>query len=736
MDNNFDNKESKNSTKKKSGKKVFSRRKFFVRSSIGIGVILGAGYLSRNLIRRYLAGTLNSTETPYIGNTKKPSIWFEVTADNNIILHSPKVEMGQGTFTGLAQIAADELEVDLEQITVVHAATATGNIDLVATGGSTSISSLWQPLRELAATMREMLKEEAALQLEVLVSSLTVSNGIISSGDKNISYGDVVKNVTEWKVPKTPKLKDIKEYKFVGKPIPRIDLKEKVMGAPIFGMDVTMPDMLYGDVVRPSLIDSKYVSSDTTEAEKMPGVVKIVKEKDFVGVIATSMTHARNAKNAIKVKWDVNKVWQNQDIEDMVKVGKGTPITIQKEGNAERIFKNKEGIISSEYTSPLGAHAQIEPNGALVSVEDNKATVMMSTQVIDITRGEIADRLGFKKKDVNIIPSFLGGGFGRRLHTPNAIQAAVLSKAAGKPVKCFFDRKEEFQNDSFRPPTHHVLKAKLNSDGLIEAIEHNVSSGDVAFGSALVPNIAVPILGADMGAWRGGMINYSKIPNYQAVSWRVKMPFATSWWRGLGLLANTFAIESFMDELAVVAKIDPIQFRLDQIKDDERGKRLKAVITTARDKSGWQDGMISNGRAMGFAASIDANTPCAHVVEVSVENKKIILHKVTCVIDPGLAINPDQIRAQCEGSIIMGQSASLYEKMTVKDNQLSPTIFGPYKMALMKDAPKEINVVILENASTPGAVGEPPMGPIGAAIANAVFRLTNQRLRSLPLELV
>ncbi|MEL7163696.1 MAG: molybdopterin cofactor-binding domain-containing protein, partial [Bacteroidota bacterium] len=330
----------------------------------------------------------------------------------------------------------------------------------------------------------------------------------------------------------------------------------------------------------------------------------------------------------------------------------------------------------------------------------------------------MAKRLKLKEERVVIQPTFLGGGFGRRLHTPNAVQAAVMSRAVGKPVKCFFNRKEEFQNDTFRPPTHHIMKGKLTADGKIEAIEHNVSSGDVMFGSPLMPAIATPILGADVGAWRGGMIQYRGIPNFRAVSWRVKLPFATSWWRSLGLLANTFAIESFVDELAVKAGKDPVEFRLAHLSEDKAGVRLGKVIQTCAERAGYRD-QINNGRAMGFAASTDANTPCAHVAEVSVSDGKIKVHKVTCVMDPGLVVNPDQVRAQCEGSIIMGISAVLYERMTVEDNALRPVIYGAYRMALMRDAPKEIDVVLLENDDKPGAVGEPPMGPIGAAIANA-----------------
>ena len=714
-------------------KKRISRRKFLVRGTLGtVGVLAVGTYLFRHSIRRGILDFANTADLSYIGSTDDPIIWFEITKENLVLLHSPKVEMGQGTFTGLAQIAADELEVSMEQMRVIHAQTVSGNIDGFSTGGSTSISSLWQPLRELAATMREMIKAEAAKKLGVNINSLSVSDGVITGGGKTMTYAEVSRDVAEWDVPDTPELKDIKNYKFVGKPVPRVDLKEKVFGAPLFGMDATMPGMLYGAVVRPSVIGATYVDADISRAENLPGVVKIIKEEDFVGVIAESYIEAENAKSAILVNWKVEKDWQTEDIEAMIEVGKGEPTVIQKEGKTEKILEASKNMITAEYKSPIGAHAQLEPNGALASVEGSKATIKISTQVIGITRKEVADRLGIDKEDVNIVPTYLGGGFGRRLHTPHAMQTAVMSKAVGKPVKYYFNRKEEFQNDMFRPPTHHVLKASLNDEGYIEAFEHNFSSGDVGFGSALVPSFAEPILGADIGAIRGGFNQYGAIPNHRAICWRVKLPFATSWWRSLGLLANTFAIESFMDELAERSGKDAVAFRLAQIQDDDRGRRLKEVIKVAAEKANWVAG-ASKGRAMGFAASTDANTPCAQVVEVSLEDKEIKVHKVVCVIDPGMAVNPDQIRAQCEGSIIMGLSASMHERMYVENGELRPVIYGPYSMALMKHAPKEIEVTILENADKPGAVGEPPLGPIGAAVANAVYRLTGTRLREMPL---
>lgn len=714
-------------------KKGFSRRSFLVKAAVGTGVMLGVTYCSVPFISRKIAGVVNTAESPYQGPTDDPKIWFEVTADNQLVFHCPKMEMGQGTFTGLAQIAADELEVGIEQLKVVHASTATGNIDKFATGGSTSINSLWMPLRELAATMRVMLVNAAASQLGVAASGLTALNGVVSGNGKSLTYGEIVQNVTEWEVPDTPPLKDVKTYKYIGKPTPRVDLEDKVLGAPIFGMDASLPDMLYGAVVRPSQVGATFLGADVAAAERMPGVVKVVLEEDFVGVIANSYVEAEKAKQKIEARWSTDQVWESADIEDMIKVGKGEATVIQKEGNAKKLLADGEqGVITAEYFSPIGAHAQLEPSGAVAYVEADKATVILSTQVVAITRSEVAERLGMKEEQVIVQPTFLGGGFGRRLHTPNAMEAAVMSRAVGKPVKSFFTRKEEFQNDTFRPPTHNVLKGKLTADGRIEAIEHNISSGDVMYGSALVPKILQNIVGSDVGAWRGGMIQYHGIPNYRAVSWRVKLPFATSWWRSLGLLANTFAIESFMDELAEKAGKDPVTFRLDHLTDSKADLRLAKVIQKAAERAGYRNEAV-DGRAMGFAASTDANSPCAHVAEVSIIDGAIKVHKVTCVLDPGLVINPDQVRAQCEGSIIMGMSAILYEKMTVKDGSLYPVLYGAYQMALMKDTPKEIDVVLLENDTEPGAVGEPPMGPIGAAIANAVYRLTGERRRRIPL---
>ncbi len=715
---------------RKEGKKV-SRRKFLVRGGLGtIGVLAVGTYVMRNPIRRSVLGMASTMELAYMGDTNDPMIWFEITEDNNIILYSPKVEMGQGTFTGLAQIAADELNISFEQMRVVHAPTSTGNIDGMSTGGSTSVSGLWQPLRELAATMREMIQLRAAELLEVDTSLIRIQAGVVSAGDRSMTYSEVAANTTNWDIPETPELKEVGQYEFVGKPLPRIDLADKVYGAPIFGMDAELPDMLYASVCRPEGIGSKFISADASEAETMPGVIRVIIEKDFAGVVARSMTEAEKAKEKIKVNWEGAVDIQQQDLEKMMTVGNGKHTLIQKKGSA---LSEEEGL-TLEFRTPIGAHAQLEPNGVLAHVEEDKATVILSTQVIGITRKEVAERLDMELEAVNVIPTYLGGGFGRRLHTPHAVQAAVMSRIVGKPVKYYFSRQEEFQHDMFRPPTHHIVKGKVSETGQLQGFEHHFVSGDVANNSALMPNVLPGIIGADIGAVRGGMIQYSEIPNYRAVYWHVDLPFATSWWRSLGLLANTFAIESTIDELALKAKRDVVEFRLENLGEDALSLRLKSVIEAAAEKAGYSE-EIKDGKAMGIASSIDAGTPCAQVAEVSIEDGEIKVHKVTVAMDPGIAVNPDQVRAQCEGCVIMGMSASMFEEMKVVNGSLQPIIYGPYRMALMKHAPREIDVVLLQGIDKPGPVGEPPLGPIAAAIGNAVRRLTGKRLTRMPLNL-
>lgn len=714
-------------------KKKISRRKFIIRGGLGtIGVLAVGTYLFRNPIRRGMLGMAESLAPMYNGSGTEATLWFELTKHNTVIFHSPKVEMGQGSFTSFAQMIAEEMDLRIDQIEVKAAETDSGVIDGLSTGGSLSVGGLWEPLRELSATMREMLNIKASQKMGVEISQLSTKEGIIEGSGKSMMYSEVAEGVTDWTEPEEVTMKSASEFKFIGNPVPRIDLNSKVFGDPIFGLDTEIPDMLHAAIVRPELIGAKINGVDATEAESMPGVVKVIEKDDWVGVLAESYPEALAAKRKIKIDWDISRKWTDSDLSEMLKVGKGNKMITQKTGGA--VKEEDSDVVSMEFSSPIGAHAQLEPNGAVASYDNGKYTVTLSTQVVGITQKQIAEGLETDLENVNVIPTYLGGGFGRRLNTSHAVQACQMSKEVGKPVKYIFTRKEEFQHDTFRPPTHHIMKGKLGSDGYLESLEHHYASGDVAINSVLFPAAMNSILGTDVGAMRGGNIMYEGIPNHRAVQWHTTLPFATSWWRSLGLLANTFVIESFVDEMAIIAGKDPVDFRNSRLGNGTLSKRIKDVINLAAEKAGYQDKPV-DGIAMGIAASTDANSPAAHVAEVSIENGEIKVHKVTCAFDCGLAVNPDQVRAQCEGSIIMGMSASMFEKMELKDGKLSPTIYGPYKMALMKHSPKEIDVHLIQGADIPLPVGEPPMGPIGAAIANAVRRLTGKRMTDLPLSL-
>ena len=423
-------------TQEKNSKKT-SRRKFLIRGGLGtLGVLAVGTYVFRNPLRRSMLEMAETLIPPYSGTGTEANLWFEITKDNNIILHSPKVEMGQGTFTGLAQIAADELDVRVDQIIVKAAETATGIVDAMSTGGSLSIASLWQPLREMAATMREMLKGEAAKKLGVDANSLTTKGGVVSGGGKTMTYAKAAAEVIEWNLPDTPVLRSISEYQNVGKPIVRNDLMPKVFGDPIFGMDAEMPDMLHAAVIRPEHVGGKLKSADTAAAESMPGVVKVVKKDGWVGIVAESYAQALAAKRKVKLEWDIPKKWTEEGIRKILQVGKGNKMITQKDG--KELDPNAEGVVSMEFSSPIGAHAQIEPNGAVAHVKDGKATVILSTQVIGVTQKQVSEALGIPLENVNIIGTFLGGGFGRRLNTNHAVHTALMSKEVGPSCEIFF----------------------------------------------------------------------------------------------------------------------------------------------------------------------------------------------------------------------------------------------------------------------------------------------------------
>ncbi len=710
-----------------------SRREFLVLSgTAGVGLFLGVR-LGAPALRLRIAETLADSDGSFGTMPSEPFAWFEITPENQVLISIPKSEMGQGIHTALAQIAAEDLGVDWEQVLVVQAGSDSDVASASITAGSNSVTSLYLPLRQAAATLQNMLHSEAARQLNVNTGALIALQGsFYVDGEPNtqITYAQIVAVADEWVVPEeAPTLKPMQDFQIIGEALPRVDLRDKILGSAVYGYDARLPGMHYGALASPQTLDGHLVRARPGSANEMPGVVRVVIEGEIVGVVAESRAQAHAALSALDLEWDAGRNWQQEDIEGLVTVGNGLGVVIQSEGDAEPILE-AEQTIRAEYRSPLAFHAHLEPPAALADVRSDGVGIWASTQSSAALRTTISKLLDRDEESVVVTPTYLGGGFGHKIDETVAKGAAVLSDATGKPVHVGWNRSEDFHDSFLRPPTHHVLQAVLNNAGSIEAFEHQQASGDVAF--PFMPGIVATVMGADFGAWRGATVAYG-IPNRRAQAWRTEIPIRTGWWRGLGLLANTFAIESFMDELAHASGTDPLQFRLQHLPDGALGMRYQTVLETLGDKSDWESAPPA-GRARGLAICNDVKTIVGQVAEVSIEAGEIRVHKVTAVVDPGLIINPDGATTQTEGAIMMGLSSTLIEQVTLKDGRLQADNFDRYPLLTIDRSP-DVDVFVIQSGEVPYGMGEPPIGPVAAAVANAVFSLTGERLRELPLHL-
>ena len=714
-------------------KKIFSRRKFLQRGAIVMGGTVVASYMSCSPMRRYVAQKAENSDLPSSLSTLKPAFWFEILPDNTVSMKVPKSEMGQGIFTGFAMMAAEELEVPMSQIKVESASTGSGLIDDFGTGGSSSTISLFEPIREVASTMREMLKTAAAKQWNVKPETVVAQNGILTSGSHSAKYADIAASTKKWDIPKTPALKPASAFKYIGKDHKRIDVKCKVMATAKYTIDSELPEMVHALTLESPYFEGTIKTIDTSKAEASANVIKVVRDGEFVAVVAKTRYAADMAIRQITVTWNVPRQWQQADIVEMVTVGKTKAINVQKEGKAENIIeKNTQTVLKQEYRTPMATHAPMEVFGAIADVQKDKITVIIGTQTPVFIRDQVAKDLGVNKDQVDVQVPYLGGGFGRKTQRNYATKAALLSRMVGKPVKLIPTREQEFQNSLYRPNTHHVLQAKIATDGTIEAMTHDQATPDMLL-RQLGGKIGMTLLGADaISAGHGASILYN-IQNKSVNLWNTDVPYPAGIWRTVGVYPNTFAIESFMDEVAAQTKKDPFALRLELLRGgSELSGRMAKALTVLQEKSNWNTPK-PDGIGRGMAICSDRKTVAAAAVEVAIIDGQIKVKKITNVLDVGFAINPEGIRAQVEGCVMMGIGAGLYEEIQIKDGQTTATNYHQYPMATLSDTP-EILTIILENAPAPYGVGEPPIAPIAPAIANAIFDLTGKRLRNLPLQ--
>jgi isoquinoline 1-oxidoreductase subunit beta len=708
-----------------------SRRSFLKTGAIVLGGTVVATYFGANALRRMAAQKVEGMDFPAVLSSFSPDFWFQVLANNTVLFKSPKIEMGQGVSTGFAMLILEELDILPEQLVIEHANTGSGIVDMLGTGGSNSTLSLYKPIREVAATMREMLKEAAAKQWGLKSQDIQTDKGILTAGNRTATYTQIAQATKDWHIPDTPTLRPESGFKYVGKEMKRIDMREKVTGTAQYTIDVVLPDMLYALTLESPYFEGTLKSLDTQDAEKLENVVKIINQDGLVAVVANNWYAAKKGLSMLKATWNVPKPWQQAEVEAMVTVGNGKEVSVQKIGDAKDVLA-KGTIFKQEYRQPMAAHAQMEVYGAIAHVEGDKATIIIGTQMPMYIRDQVAKDLGLDKDNVDVKVPVLGGGFGRRTPKNYATKAAIISKIMGKPIKIIPTREQEFQYGLYRPNTHHVLQAVIDKQGNIEAITHNQATADMVI-RGLAGDMALKTFGSDWIAAGHGASFIYHIPNMEASVWNVDVPYPVSIWRGVGMIPNTFAIESFMNELAHKTGKDPIAMRIELCKGDkEIDNRYVKVLETLRGKSNWQSPK-AEGIGRGMAIANDRQSVAATAVEVAVIEDNIVVKKVTQILDCGKAINPNAIHAQMEGATIMGISSALYEEILIKDGQMVVSNFHEYRVARMNETP-EIQTFILENAPDPYGVGEPPLAPVAPAIAAAIFDLTGKNIRTLPLQ--
>jgi isoquinoline 1-oxidoreductase subunit beta len=726
------------------GSYLMSRRGLLI-GTASTGALLVGAYVSRNGIVQAIVPSIAESGVPSASNTgaSLPEMWFEVPTVGPIVLYSPKTEMGQGIHTAIAQMAAEELEVRHDQLIVrnppttqspIFPANTRGFGGLTATAGSTSTADVFGPLRQSAATLREMLAIEGATQLGVKRSEVLVQEGeIVLAGNasRKLTYGQIVAarkgELGSWKVPsKAVALKPARDFKVIGKEFARVDAAAKVSGSALYGYDARLPGMLFGAVVHPPRYGATLSSGAPGEAGTMPGVVKVVIDVDanFAGVVAKTRSQARAAADALKLAWKGGSNLGDREIAKQLSDTK--TVTIHQKGNTADSL-NGEDVVSATYETPFAAHAHFEPISALASVTADHVEVWSATQSQEVVAGEVNAALK-KKRVVTLYPTYLGGGFGRKFIVHAAAEAVRLSEAVGKPVHVGWTREQDMAFGPFRPPTTSTLKGKVDDRGRIVAIDQETRTGEVT----ALPGFAANLLGFDPGAMQGQFVPY-EFANYRVKAGSTKLDAPTGIWRGVGLLPNVFALETFIDELAHAAKRDPLGFRIDNLPTDDAGRSIKRLLQEVAKRSDWS-APLPAGRGRGVACSASSGTTIVCVAQVAVEGDSIKVEQVFVCADPGLVINPAGARLQISGAVMMSLSTAFHENVSFAKGMAVQQNFDEYQILGLMEAPP-VDVHLMGSGDVPAGLGEPGVGPVCAAIGNAIFAASGKRLRSMPFTL-
>lgn len=670
--------------------------------------------------------------------TFAPNAFIRIDGDGEVVLTMPYVEMGQGTYTSIPMLIAEELEVDLRQIRLEHAPAneklyANPLLGVQATGNSNAIRGAWKPMREAGAAARMMLVAAAARRWGVDANSCRAQDGAVvhAASGRHLKYGELAAEAAKQPVPTNVALKPASSFELIGTSAKRLDLSGKVDGSAMFGIDARPPGVKITTVAQSPTFGGRVKSVDDTAAKAVKGVRQIVRLDDAVAVVADHMGAARKGLDALKIEWDDGALGGLDTAEVARQLEDATlkpAVVAQNIGDADQAMAVAVARVEASYHLPFLAHATMEPMNCTVHVRKDECEIWVGTQAIARVQAFAAKAAGLPVEKVIVHNHLLGGGFGRRLEADVAVRAVQIAKQVDGPVKLVLTREEDIQHDYYRPYWFDRMSAGLDKDGKVIAWQRRYA------GSSVIARWLPPAFkdGLDPDATEGAIDLVYDMPNFHVEYARVEPPgIPTGFWRSVGPSHNVFVVESFIDELAAAARQDPVAYRRAMLA---KNPRARAVLDLVAEKSGWGS-PLPKGRGRGVSLQFAFGSYQAQVAEVEVSPKDgtVRVHRVTCAMDSGTVVNPNTVQAQLQSGIMFGTTAALYGEITLKGGRVEQTNFDTYQILRINEAPA-VDIHLVASSEPPGGMGETGTSAVVPAIANAIFAATGKRLRKMPVD--
>lgn len=665
-----------------------------------------------------------------------PNAFIRIDTDGQTVLTMPYVEMGQGTYTSIPMLIAEELEVDLKQIRLDHAPPdeklyANPLLGVQATGNSNAMRGAWQPLRKAGATARTLLVAAAAKKWNVDPASCHAQNGEVlhRPTGRILKYGALATDAAGMPVPEDVPLKEAQNFKIIGRPIKRLDTGAKVDGTAVYGIDVRPPGVKIATLAQSPVFGGRVKSVDDTATKTVNGVRQIVRLDDAVAVVADHMGAATKGLAALKIEWNDGPHAKLATRDISRELGQATlrsGVAAQNVGDAEKAIAKAATKIEATYEVPFLAHAAMEPMNCTVHLRRDECEIWIGSQAVARVQTMAAKAAGLPPEKVIVHNHLIGGGFGRRLEADGAVRAVQIAQHVEGPVKVVWTREEDIQHDMYRPYWFDRISAGLDENGRPVAWNNRFA------GSSVIARWLPPAFkdGLDPDSTEGAIDLAYDLPNFHVEYVRAEPPgIPTAFWRSVGPSHNVFVTESFIDEMAAAAKQDPVVYRLALLN---KSPRAKAVLELAAEKADWGKA-LPKGSGRGVSLQFVFGSYLAQVAEVEVsKNGAVHVHRVICAVDCGTAVNPDTVQAQIQSGVIFGITAALYGEITLQDGRVEQSNFDTYQMLRMNEAPA-IEVHIVKSSEPPGGIGETGTSAIVPAIANAIFAATGMRLRKMPV---